>query len=149
MKRRCPESKFIGIGVLKDWHWIITASGYANIIPSPGDIVYAIVYELSESDEESLDRYEGVPQSYVKEHFSILFTPTDGVGDEVKEVLVYVDYKRITEGEPKEEYIHRMNMGIGDALGVGIPNDYILKYLRPFIPVTKVDYESSCQTRPS
>lgn len=114
--------------------WIISVRGYANIVPSPGDIVYAIVYELSESDEESLDRYEGVPRSYAKEHLSILFTPRDGVGNEVKEVLVYVDYKRITEGEAKEEYIHRMNMGIGDALRVGIPNNYIHKYLRSFIP---------------
>lgn len=114
--------------------WIITVRGYANIVPSLGDIVYAIVYELSESDEESLDVYEGVPQSYVKEHLSILFFSRDGLGNEVKEMLVYVDYKRITEGEPKEEYIHRMNMGIGDALRVGIPNDYIHKYLRPFIP---------------
>ena len=115
--------------------WIITIRGSANIIPSPGDIVYGVVYELSESDEESLDPYEGVPYNYVKEHLSILFTPTDGVGsNEVKEVLVYVDYKRVKEGEPREEYIHRMNMGIGDALRVGIPDNYVHKYLRPLIP---------------
>lgn len=48
--------------------------------------------------------------------------------------LVYVDIERKSESLPKKEYIHRMNMGIADALQEGIPSDYIDKYLRPFIP---------------
>jgi hypothetical protein len=44
--------------------------------------------------------------------------------------LVYID--PITEeGQPKLEYITRINNGILDA---GLPNDYVTRYLRPYIP---------------
>jgi hypothetical protein len=44
--------------------------------------------------------------------------------------LVYID--RVSEeGKPKKEYITRINNGIGDA---GFPAEYVIRYLRPFIP---------------
>lgn len=51
-----------------------------------------------------------------------------------KKALVYVDFLRVKESEPKTEYIYRMNLAITDALNEGVPEDYIEKYLRPFIP---------------
>lgn len=51
-----------------------------------------------------------------------------------KKALVYVDFLRVEESEPKTEYIYRMNLAITDALNEGVPEDYIEKYLRPFIP---------------
>ena len=54
-----------------------------------------------------------------------------------KDVLVYIDRKRVADNDPQEEYIHRMNMGIKDAVsGAGIPFAYVQKVLRPFIPET-------------
>jgi len=116
-----------------DRRWIINDRGYANIIPSLGDNVYGLSFELTTEDESSLDNYEG--STYKKLYFPVDLVPKDDVenGRSVKS-LIYVDVKRKTESEPKEEYIYRMNMGIIDALKEGIPADYIEKYLRPFIP---------------
>ena len=50
-------------------------------------------------------------------------------------MLVYIDRKRVVDGQPQEEYIHRMNMGIKDAVyGAGVPFTYVQKVMRPVIP---------------
>jgi hypothetical protein len=104
-----------------------------------GDVVYGLVFELTAKDEEILDGYEGVPDSYIKKILPIGFTG-DGAsgnlneGKKVMDVLVYVDVERSTESVPKTEYIYRMNMAIADGIEKGIPKEYFEKYLRPFIP---------------
>jgi hypothetical protein len=130
--------------------WIINGRGYANIVPSPGDVVYGLVYEISDTDETSLDKSEGVPRAYVKEIMSADFIPRcDTTSDNSQlantdqprriDALVYVDFKRVTESKPKEEYIYRINKGIVDGEKEGIPSDYFKKYFRPFIPAIDVD----------
>ncbi|KIJ55234.1 hypothetical protein M422DRAFT_151765 [Sphaerobolus stellatus SS14] len=138
MRRRCPESKFVGIALLKDWKWIINTRRYANIIPSQGDHVYALVYELTPSDESSLDRYEGVPTDYIKKYLPVHFTSTTGKQEKV-DMLVYVDVERVEIGQPYAEYIDRINWGIVDAIKHGVPREYIDKYLRPFIRADNED----------
>ena len=32
MSLRCPSSKYVGLGVLKGWRWIINERGYANVV---------------------------------------------------------------------------------------------------------------------
>ncbi len=49
-------------------------------------------------------------------------------------VLVYIDFLRIKASKSKEEYIHRMNMALADAVNEGVPEDYVEKYIRSFIP---------------
>ncbi|KAJ7087787.1 Butirosin biosynthesis, BtrG-like protein, partial [Mycena epipterygia] len=140
MEIRCPESKFLGIAYLEDWRWIINTRGYANVVPSKGDEVYAFLYELSASDEEALDHYEGVPDSYVKQTLQVVFFgKKTGPGERPHagvflDALVYVDIERVQEGPPKREYIYRMNSAIADALAEGVSQAYIEKYLRPRIP---------------
>lgn len=107
------------------------------------------MYEISPTDEASLDRSEGVPRSYVKQYHPIDFTPLavpihhnhpDAQASPtsstaiIKEMLVYVDVKRITPSTPKEEYIYRINKGIVDGVKAGIPVQYFEKYFRPSIP---------------
>ena len=134
MARRCPESKLVGLGILKGWKWFINTRRYANIIRSSEDLVYGLVYEISPTDEANLDREEGVPQSYTKEMVAVKLQPAIGEEKSLVQGLVYIDEKRVEEGEPWEEYIHRMNMGIKDAAARGLPRWYIDKYLRRYIP---------------
>ncbi|MGZ3606205.1 MAG: gamma-glutamylcyclotransferase family protein [Thermodesulfobacteriota bacterium] len=125
MKDRCPEHRLVGNAILKGYRWIITTRGYANIVKSVSDEVHGVVYEISESDEKSLDRYEGFQSgSYRKEMLKI------EMGNESKECLVYVDPVE-EEGKPKEEYIERINKGISDSR---LPPEYIDRYIRKFIP---------------
>ncbi|KAI9771232.1 MAG: hypothetical protein M1839_002853 [Geoglossum umbratile] len=140
MKRRCPDSLYLGIATLKGWKWIINQRGYANVVPSEDDTVYGVVYELRGSDEKTLDRCEGAPYVYTKQVYPIeLFREgTAAVGDlskgEIVNGLVYVDVERVLEGDPRREYIDRMNLAVRDALGVGVPQWYMDKYIRRSIP---------------
>jgi gamma-glutamylcyclotransferase (GGCT)/AIG2-like uncharacterized protein YtfP len=125
MIERCPEHREIGAGNLAGWRWIITTRGYASIVVSEGYYVLGIVYELSESDVRNLDRFEGVAKgAYRKETLAV---DVDGRG---LNCLVYID-PVTEEGQPREEYITRINNGIRDA---GFPDEYITRSLRPFVP---------------
>ncbi|KAF8621506.1 hypothetical protein AX15_007738 [Amanita polypyramis BW_CC] len=140
MHRRCPESKLVGVGVFRDWKWIIETAGYATIIPSLKDRVYGLLYEISPSDEESLDAHEPI---YIKKTVNVeiikghhtIFGSQEGSGSEHSApALVYIDIERTSEGLPRKEYITRMNYAIKDALEEGVPEEYVKEYLRPFIP---------------
>jgi gamma-glutamylcyclotransferase len=125
MFRRCPDHHEIGAGLLTEWRWIITTRGYASIVVSEGDYVLGTVYELSETDVRNLDRFEGVAQgNYCNDMISV---EVNGRG---LNCLVYID-PVTEEGKPKDEYIARINNGIRDA---EFPEEYITRYLRPFIP---------------
>ncbi|KAH8709982.1 hypothetical protein GQ44DRAFT_763282 [Phaeosphaeriaceae sp. PMI808] len=115
------------------------------------NVVFGLVYSLSPSDESHLDRNEGVPVAYTKEFQSCDFWSAgrpSAPGDKHRKVditkpnayaldmLVYIDRKRITPDKPREEYIHRMNSGIADALKLGVPEAYVEDVMRVFIPQT-------------
>jgi len=130
MNTRCPEQCEIGAGRLKGWRWLITSRGYASIVRSEPDYVLGTVYELSESDVSSLDRFEGVDRGdYRKEWITV---EVDGrhLGCQV-----YID-PVVEEGKPKDEYMERINNGIRDA---GLADDYIVRYLRPFVPAGSLE----------
>ncbi|KXN91489.1 hypothetical protein AN958_00751 [Leucoagaricus sp. SymC.cos] len=135
MDKRCPQHTYLGIGYIRDWKWYISPLGYANIKRSPGDIVYGFVFALVKIDEETLDRYEGVPKSYLKEYHPITLLGTKASPQKLEtEALIYINEVFLEDGEPKEEYIDRMNCAIADGIKEGIPEDYMEAYLRPFIP---------------
>tara|TARA_R110002003_G_scaffold193_15_gene15041 strand:+ start:9780 stop:10421 length:642 start_codon:yes stop_codon:yes gene_type:complete len=160
MSIRCPDAKYLGIARLNNYTWIINDRGYANVvdIPSPpttaqsdeyDNTVYGLVYSLTPADEVRLDRNEGVPIAYTKEHLDCDFwsagapsTPdsrhakidTRKAPDCSREMLVYIDRQRVTADEPRREYIYRMNRGIADAVELGVPEEYVERVMRKFIP---------------
>lgn len=101
MNKPCPDHRYFGTGILMGFRWIISSRGYANIIKSEKDEVHGVVYKISEEDELSLDKYEGVRNgSYLKEMMNVEIDKT------VYRCLVYIDPTE-TEGKPKGEYINR------------------------------------------
>ena len=125
MQHRCPDHRIVGRGSAKGYRWIISKRGYANIVKSDEDEVHGVIYEISESDECSLDRCEGVDcGGYRKE---MIVVESEG---QCRECLVYVDFIE-EEGEPREEYIERVNKGISDS---GLPSRYVDGCVRKFIP---------------
>ena len=68
---------------------------------------------------------------------NIEFLPAKGSGVDggIIEGLVYVDVERTNVGGIEEEYVYRMNQGIRDAVQMGMPEEYVERSLRPFIPV--------------
>ncbi|KAG6856463.1 hypothetical protein H0H87_004323 [Tephrocybe sp. NHM501043] len=133
MKRRCPESTYVGIAILSQRKWIINTAGYANVIPSPDDKVYGMIYTLTDADEDELDGYEGVPNNYIKSILPVEVLKGQGQGT-IVDALVYIDVQRQNEGAPRHEYIARINHAFKDGKKEGIPQEYIEKYIRKFIP---------------
>ena len=172
MHRRCPNSTYLGIARLKDFRWIINERGYANVVEiepmtklrrNAVDLgtlepwkwigqyesqVWGLVYALQPSDEQRLDRNEGVPVAYTKEMLGCDFWAAsehrvDGSSEPAKvkwskskkkDLLVYINRDAVTPSKPKEEYVYRMNMGIKDAIKEGVPQGYVEEVMRKFIP---------------
>ena len=130
MDKRCPDNIPLNVGRLNGYVWIISNRGYANVIKSESDYVLGRIYKISKRDEARLDKSEGVKSlnsGYDKKMLSIII---DGVSCDC---LVYVD--PITqEGPPKNEYIDRINLGLADSK---FPTEYVEKYIRSKIPLTK------------
>lgn len=70
MKQRCPASELIDIGKLIGYRLDFThyssgwESGVADIVSDNEYEVWGLVYQLSKSDLDSLDRHEGYPDIY-------------------------------------------------------------------------------------
>jgi hypothetical protein len=113
--------------------------------------VWGLIYNLNPADEAQLDLNEGVPYAYEKQTIPVEFwpsptttTPLDNGPDAAQKVqmLVYIDRKRNQGGHaPRAEYVHRMNMGIRDALREGVPRGYVEGMLREYIPAPGVEEE--------
>ena len=66
MNDRCPGAKAKGVIRLDNYEFFIDTRGVASIRPNKGKAVYGLRYDISDKDEESLDRHEGVPKCYTK-----------------------------------------------------------------------------------
>ena len=125
MSKRCPQSKKLGNARLLGYRWIISKRGYANVVKADADAVEGVLFEISDSDERELDRFEGVSSgSYRKENLSV----STNTGHQV--ALVYVD-PIAEEGMAKQEYFKRINAGVSDAR---LSEDYVERVIRRFIP---------------
>lgn len=143
VKDRCHTSEYMGIARLPGYRWFIAAQGGANIAPgSDGDEVWGHAYSLQPQDEAELDVIERVPVHFTKETMQVQLwdqktddNPAD-LAQEPKIVaaLVYISHERTAVGEPRKEYVIRMNHAIADALSSGIPLAYIENVLRKWIP---------------
>ena len=154
MKKRCPDSKKIGIGELKDFKWIISDSAsYANIVKSEGDYVRGFVFWISKKDEEGsyerrgLDSYEGYPNSYKKKCVKI-----ELLSGKEKTCMIYIDEEYHDPATVNMDdgacsvgcpctYSDRINNGIKDGLNFRVreagkkrTKAYVRKYIRKFIP---------------
>lgn len=166
MEQRCPHSEYKGVARLNDYKWLINERGYANVVQisrhregeteeeelslssakAYEDEVWGLVYTLQPSDEARLDRNEGVPIAYTKEWLVCDIWPVeDGSGPanltakpEQVDMLVYINRGQVTPSAPKKEYIYRMNKGIDDAVDEGVPEKYVEKVMREFIPKSGV-----------
>ena len=129
-----------------------------DVVPASTDVVEGLCYLLSRSDEERLDEAEGVPTAYEKMYDEVEFFPATGglVGRSVVEIvnhdlvlargqdgageggervvaLVYASRRHTANGQPNEEYVGRMNLGIRDALALGFSRGYVDAKIRPFL----------------
>lgn len=60
MARRCPRSRPLGHARLDDHRFRIMHQGYATVVPSPGAVVYGVLWDLAPEDLGGLDAFEEV-----------------------------------------------------------------------------------------
>ena len=94
MTRRCPGARPVGRGELEDWKLVFRV--HATIEPCKGAHVPFALWEVTEDDELSLDRYEGYPKYYIKKFFTVRYDDIDSGKTEEAKVMAYV----MTPGRP-------------------------------------------------
>ncbi len=86
MDWRCPDAIALGAARLNDWAWRIGGRGYATVSPSPGHHVWGAIWNVSDSDLASLDRYEGVAGGLYRREFVTVMAENQPV-----DVLLYIE----------------------------------------------------------
>ena len=108
MAYRCPDARVVGTAVLEGWQLVMCR--FATIVPNPAKNTPVLIWEISEKDEQNLDRYEGFPSFYYKKELPVEVFPMEG-GEPIQlEAMVYImsEYpKRL----PSESYYEVLKAG--------------------------------------
>ena len=110
MKRRCPSSKLISKGSLSGYRLTFNrfssgwGGGVADVIQEQGSEVWGLVFEISDSDLERLDRYEGCykEQTSLYERWKAVIDIPNG---QVCDVWVYTVVEKQKFVPPTSEYL--------------------------------------------
>lgn len=106
MKRRCPDAVPVGACTVRGYELVFR--NVATIEPKPGASVQAAVWQISDKDEMSLDRYEGFPRLYRKEDF---WVTVDG---KTVRAMAYVMEPGIPKALPRTDYLMTIMRGYDD-----------------------------------
>ncbi len=108
MQMRCPQSRIIGTSVIDDYELLFKGSktgSYLTIEPKIGASVPVAVWEVTESDELALDRYEGFPDFYYKAEMKLPITGIRTGKVRVRDVFVYIMHEDRPLGIPSDYYV--------------------------------------------
>lgn len=103
MRYRCPDAKVVGTGTVEGYGLLFKGGAdhaYATIEPEKDSHIPVLVWEISEKDEQRLDRYEGYPTFYYKKDILV------EVKGKPKEAMVYIMDERNPRNRPSSEYYH-------------------------------------------
>jgi len=122
MAERCPHSPQAGIGWLNGWR--LTFGGedmgwegaLATVVEDENENVFVVLYEVSEADEEALDRWDGATLGFYRK-LRVRVATRDG--DVLAWLYVLNDYEG---GLPAARYLGIM---ADAAEAAGAPSDYV------------------------
>jgi AIG2 family protein len=122
MLSRCPHSPRAGVGWLEGWR--LTFGGedlgwegsLATVVEERDSRVFVVLYEVSESDEQALDQWDGATLGYYNK-LKVRVATLDG--DALAWLYVLNDYEG---GLPSARYLGRM---ADAAEAAGAPADYV------------------------
>lgn len=119
MAHRCPDAVFTGVASLPGYAFELDSAGVATVVERPGSTVHGVLWLISESDERSLDGYEGVGHGcYRKANLSAL----DDAGRSSCP-LVYVSNRGTHDGMTYRSYY--MDNIVRNARKLGFDTEYI------------------------
>lgn len=117
MRRRCPSARIIGTAELHGYELLFKGSrtgSYLTIEKKEGSTVPVAAWEVTEKDEEALDRYEGFPDFYYKTE---LMLPIKGIVSgkiRNRKCFVYIMHEDRPLGIPSELYMDTCREGYRD-----------------------------------
>ena len=126
MKRRCSESRLISKGSLSGHSLTFNrfsngwGGGVADVIQDQDSKVWGLVFEISDSDLERLDRYEGYhkDQTSMYERWKAVIDTPNG---QISDVWVYTVVEKQNFVQPTLEYLQIIKDA---AVRWNFPKDY-------------------------
>ena len=126
MKRRCPKSRLISKGSLSGHSLTFNrfssgwGGGVADVIQDQDSKVWGLVFEISDSDLERLDRYEGYhkDQTSMYERWKAVIDTPNG---QISDVWVYTVVEKQKFIQPTLEYLQIIKDA---AVRWNFPKDY-------------------------
>ncbi|GIW56624.1 MAG: hypothetical protein KatS3mg082_3028 [Nitrospiraceae bacterium] len=132
MRKRCPSSRFVAVAVLPDRTLAFSRRstkrncGVADAVSAPGEKVWGVVYEISDTELSNLDRAEGFlcgrEQNAYRRCQTQVFA--DGKAERPLTVWTYFATPEPNPPLPNQEYMRLLLEG---AKHWGLPQRYIQK----------------------
>ena len=126
LKKHCPSAKIVTKAVIPNWEVQFNfmsktyKGGVTGIEPAMNQVVYGIVYEVSEAEMIYLDTIEGVPAGIYYRH-------TITVVSDSGEILKAYTYRTTNPRGPFKPTKRYVGLMIKGAKEHGIDSDYIRK----------------------
>lgn len=108
MKMRCPGATILGTTKLKNYELRFKGSktgSYLTIEKKEGSTVPVVIWEVTESDEKSLDRYEGYPIFYYKKEMKLQYKGIRTGKRRTVNAFVYIMHEENPVGVPSIYYM--------------------------------------------
>ena len=109
MRMRCPGARIIGTSVIEDYQLLFKGSktgSYLTIEPMEGDEVPVVIWEVTETDEKALDRYEGYPNFYYKKEMTLDIKGIRTGKVRKRDAFVYIMHEERELGIPSWYYVN-------------------------------------------
>lgn len=109
MKIRCPKARLVGTATLENHILYLRGSlagSYLTIEPKIGASVPVAVWEVTPTDEKALDRYEGYPNFYYKQDYTLQVTSMDKTNETTLDCFAYVMRSNRPIGIPSDYYVY-------------------------------------------
>ena len=109
MAHRCPGARTLGRGTLADHRLVFRGpsrkrgGGVLSVDVHQGEQIEGVLYEVTEHHLQTLDRYEGAPEWYVRAAREVI----DAKGA-THEVVIYRLPIHVTEMPPTEAYLQQV-----------------------------------------
>ena len=113
MAHRCPGARPVCAYIMLGFQ-LVFRRGYLTIEPKEGEEVPCGVYEISDQDEKNLDRYEGFPRFYRKEHFLAQVPDPEELTGKLVTALAYVMNDGFPMEPPSDFYFYTVMLGYSD-----------------------------------
>lgn len=109
MRMRCPGARIIGTSVIEDYQLLFKGSktgSYLTIEPMEGAEVPVVIWEVTETNEKALDRYEGYPNFYYKKEMTLDIKGIRTGKVRRRDAFVYIMHEERELGIPSWYYVN-------------------------------------------